>query len=137
MPSGIGLMIELTVLAVGWYSTLYDEDTLKARLGREGLGLAKRLHLKSKLLYNRVIKKGASNMAETTVTSLRFKKDQYDQLKHLADFEGVSVTTYMRRAVLERMEDEADYKDAQANRAESKGATMSRIEIMKQLGMKP
>lgn len=43
----------------------------------------------------------------------------------------------MQRAVLERMEDEADYKEAQINRAESKGATISRAEIMKQLGMKP
>ena len=71
----------------------------------------------------------------TTVTSLRFKNEQYEQLKILASFEGISVTTYMRRAVLDRMEDEADYKDAQANRAESQGATTSRAEVMKRLGM--
>ncbi len=74
-------------------------------------------------------------MADTTVTSLRFKKEQYEKIKRLADFEGISATAYMRRAVLERMEDEEDYKDAQANRAESQGATVSRAEIMKRLGM--
>ncbi|WP_225422748.1 DUF6290 family protein [Lacticaseibacillus suibinensis] len=58
-------------------------------------------------------------------------------LRRLAASEGISAAAYMQRAVLERMEDEADYKEAQINRAESKGATISRAEIMKQLGMKP
>lgn len=76
-------------------------------------------------------------MADTTVTSLRFKKEQYERIKKLADFEGISVTAYMHRAVLERVEDEEDYKDVQTNRAESQGATVSRAEIMKRLGMEP
>lgn len=74
-------------------------------------------------------------LADTTVTSLRFKNDQYDKVKRLAEFNGVSVTMYMRQAVLDRMEDEEDYKDAQANLAASHGETVSRSEILKRLGM--
>ncbi|WP_155286808.1 type II toxin-antitoxin system RelB family antitoxin [Lacticaseibacillus zhaodongensis] len=76
-------------------------------------------------------------MADTTVTSLRFKNDQYNKVKELAAFNGVSVTTYMRQAVIERMEDEEDYRDAQANLKASAGETVSRAEIMKRLGMQP
>lgn len=76
-------------------------------------------------------------MAEMIKTSLRLTQAQYDLLRQLAASEGISAAAYMRRAVLERMEDEADYKDAQANRAESKGAIISRADIMKQLGMQP
>ncbi|WP_027829208.1 type II toxin-antitoxin system RelB family antitoxin [Schleiferilactobacillus harbinensis] len=74
-------------------------------------------------------------MSETTVTSLRFKDDQYEKVKKLAAFHGVSVTMYMRQAVLERMEDEEDYKDAVDNIQASHGATVSRDEVKKRLGM--
>lgn len=74
-------------------------------------------------------------MAETTVTSLRFKDVQYAKVKELAEFEGVSVTTYMRDAVLARMEDEEDYKDAMANLEASHGETVSSAEIRKRLGL--
>lgn len=74
-------------------------------------------------------------MADTTVTSLRFKDDQYKQVKEMADFHGVSVTMYMRQAVLERMEDEEDYHDAMANLTASHGETVSSAEIRKNLGL--
>lgn len=74
-------------------------------------------------------------MAESTVTLLRFKNDQYKKVKEMADFHGVSVTTYMREAVLERMEDEEDYHDAMANLWASHGETVSSDEIRKNLGL--
>ncbi|MDE3283803.1 DUF6290 family protein [Lacticaseibacillus parahuelsenbergensis] len=74
-------------------------------------------------------------MTATTVTSLRFKDDQYKKVKELADFHGVSVTKYMREAVLERMEDEEDYNDAMANLKASHGETVSSAEIRKRLGL--
>lgn len=76
-------------------------------------------------------------MADAIVTSLRFKKDQYDKVKARADFNGVSVTTYMRQAVLEHAEDETDYQDAAVNLKASHGETVSRAEVMARLGMKP
>jgi len=74
-------------------------------------------------------------MAETTVTSLRFKDDQYKKVKEMADFHGVSVTMYMREAVLERMEDEEDYHDAMANLNASHGKTVSSDAIRQRLGL--
>ncbi|AYM02327.1 type II toxin-antitoxin system RelB family antitoxin [Levilactobacillus yiduensis] len=71
-----------------------------------------------------------------TVTSLRFKDDQYQEVKALADFYGESVTTFMRRTILERLEDEADYRDAVSNLQTSHGETVSRQEVMQRLGLK-
>lgn len=74
-------------------------------------------------------------MADTTVTSLRFKDGQYQKIKEMADFHGISVTTYMREAVLERTEDEADYHDVMVNLADSHGETVSSNEIRHHLGL--
>lgn len=74
-------------------------------------------------------------MAETVVTSLRLKKDHYQQVKKMADCHGISVAKYMREAVLERLEDEADYHDAMTNLNASHGETVSRDEIRQCLGM--
>jgi predicted DNA-binding protein len=74
-------------------------------------------------------------MADTKVTSLRFRNDQYNKVKDLAAFHGVSVTMYMRDAVIERMEDEEDYNDAIANLKASHGKTVSSNDIRKSLGI--
>ena len=74
-------------------------------------------------------------MTDTTVISLQFNDDQYKKVKELADFHGVSVTQYMREAVLERVEDEEDYAAAMANLNASHGETVSRTEIRKRLGL--
>ena len=74
-------------------------------------------------------------MTETTVTSLRFKDDQYKKVKEMADFHGVSVIMYMREAVLERMEDEEDYHDAMTNLNAGHGETVSSDEIRQRLGL--
>ncbi|MCI1284357.1 MAG: DUF6290 family protein [Lacticaseibacillus songhuajiangensis] len=76
-------------------------------------------------------------MADTTVTSLRLKTSQYKLVKELADFHGVTVTTFMRNTILERLEDENDYKDAVESVKSSDGKVVTREEIMSELGMEP
>lgn len=68
-----------------------------------------------------------------TVTSLRFKDEQYREVKALAEFYGESVTTFMRQTILERLEDESDYHDAVASLKESHGETVSREAIKRRL----
>ncbi|MGX6429760.1 type II toxin-antitoxin system RelB family antitoxin [Levilactobacillus yonginensis] len=70
-----------------------------------------------------------------TVTSLRFKDDQYKQVKELAEFYGEPVTTFMRKTILERLEDESDYRDAARNLEASHGEKVSREEIKHRLGL--
>ncbi|KRK13103.1 hypothetical protein FD51_GL001294 [Lacticaseibacillus zeae DSM 20178 = KCTC 3804] len=74
-------------------------------------------------------------MTDTTVISLQFKDDQYKKVKELADSHGVSVTQYMRDAVLKRVADEEDYAAAMANLNASHGKTVYRTEIRKRLGL--
>ena len=65
------------------------------------------------------------------VTSLRFKDEQYDEIKETAAFYGVSVTTFMRQTILDRMEDEQDYRDAVDSVDASDNQTVSRDEMLK------
>ncbi|MFD1317604.1 type II toxin-antitoxin system RelB family antitoxin [Loigolactobacillus zhaoyuanensis] len=64
------------------------------------------------------------------VTSLRFKDDQYNEIKEMAAFYGVSVTTFMRKTILERLEDEQDYQDAVDSIDSSDGKLVSRLEML-------
>ena len=75
-------------------------------------------------------------LGATTVISLSFSNDQYAKIKQCAVNDGVAVAAYMRQAVLDRMQDEEDYRAAQANRQASAGETVSRAEIMNRLNMK-
>jgi len=70
-----------------------------------------------------------------TVTSLRFKDDQYKKVKDLAKFYGNSVTEFMRQTVMDRINDENDYNDAIKNLKESHGKTVKRDEIIKRLNI--
>lgn len=70
-----------------------------------------------------------------TVTSIRFNDKQYDEIKKMAEFYGLSVTTFMRNAILERLEDELDYNAAIQSERESNGITHSRESILKELGL--
>jgi len=71
-----------------------------------------------------------------TVTSLRFKDDQYEAIKVLADFYGETVTAFMKKVILERLEDESDYQDAVKNLQASQGEVVSRQEVMAHLSWK-
>jgi RHH-type transcriptional regulator, rel operon repressor / antitoxin RelB len=47
-----------------------------------------------------------------TVTTIRFPDNVYQKVKEMADFEGENVSTYMRNAVTEKVEDQQDYQEA-------------------------
>lgn len=46
-----------------------------------------------------------------TTTTIRMPEDQYKEVQKLAAFEGLSVSAFMRKAVLEQIEDIQDYED--------------------------
>jgi len=46
-----------------------------------------------------------------------------------------SITDFMKKAILDRVEDSIDYKEAIASKEESDGETVSRKEIMSRLGL--
>ncbi|MBA1394832.1 hypothetical protein EQ500_13315 [Lactobacillus sp. XV13L] len=66
------------------------------------------------------------------VTSVRFPDDVYQKVKEMADFSGVKVTTYMREAILEKIEDQEDYKECVAEVKKMTG-TVSREDVMKEV----
>lgn len=75
-------------------------------------------------------------MATTTKsTTIRFDKDVLDLIHKQADLDGQTSTEFMRNAVLEKLEDSLDYQDAVKNIRESKGQTVSRKDVKKQLGL--
>ncbi|GMA46051.1 MULTISPECIES: DUF6290 family protein [Tetragenococcus] len=69
------------------------------------------------------------------VTSLRFKDEQYQEIKELAEFEGVFVTTFMRQTILGRLQDEKGCYEAVQSLEESNGESVSSDEIKRRLGM--
>lgn len=70
-----------------------------------------------------------------TAISIRFNDNQYRKIKDLASFEGESITSYMRNAVLEKIEDEEDYSDAVQAMNEDNGKTYSAQEVKEMLGL--
>lgn len=64
------------------------------------------------------------------VTTIRFKEDIYTEAKELANFKGESITTFIREAVEEKIENEQDYEDC-VNAIKSMKKTISREEVMK------
>ena len=57
------------------------------------------------------------------ITTVRLDTGQYQAVKEMAAFSGVSVSTMMRQIIAERIADEADYRDA--------------VKLMKQGGLEP
>nr|WP_235807923.1 hypothetical protein [Levilactobacillus acidifarinae] len=66
---------------------------------------------------------------------MEFTTDQYQQIKAMADFHGVTVTTYLRTTILTRTADDVDYRDARANLKMSRGETVSSNDIRQRLGL--
>ena len=48
----------------------------------------------------------------TMITTVRLDAGQYQAVKEMAAFSGVSVSAMMRQIIAERIADEADYRDA-------------------------
>jgi predicted transcriptional regulator len=70
-----------------------------------------------------------------TTATMRFDDAVYEQIKELADFHGLTPTTFMKKAILEQLEDELDYQEAIKVLQESDGETVSLDEVMNRLGM--
>lgn len=64
------------------------------------------------------------------VTTVRFQEDVYKEAKELASFNGENITTFIRKAVEEKIENEQDYEDC-VNAVKSMKKTISREEVMK------
>ena len=47
-----------------------------------------------------------------TTTTIRIPDEEYNAIQELAKFHGVNVSTFMRETIIERVQDEADYKEA-------------------------
>lgn len=45
------------------------------------------------------------------VASIRFSDQVYQKAKEMAKFSGISISTYVRNAVEEKIEDQEDYDD--------------------------
>ncbi|WP_057819234.1 type II toxin-antitoxin system RelB family antitoxin [Schleiferilactobacillus perolens] len=75
-------------------------------------------------------------MSKTVLTTLHFRDEEYNQIKVLAARHGISASEYMRQAVLDRIEDEEDYRGAVINIKASHGETVSRERIKKRLDIR-
>lgn len=71
----------------------------------------------------------------TKSTTIRFDENVLKLIHKQAALEGQTPTEFMREAVLEKLEDSLDYRDAVENIRRSKGETVSRDDVKKQLGM--
>lgn len=72
-----------------------------------------------------------------SVISLRLNDREEELLKEVADFEGVGVSSYIKRVIFERIEDEYDLKiaeEAYQKYIESGKKTYSFSDVAKELG---
>lgn len=67
-----------------------------------------------------------------TTTTIRMPEDKYKEVQHLASFEGLSVSAFMRKAILEQVEDVQDYADGMKI-LEEKNGRVSREEVLKEV----
>lgn len=72
---------------------------------------------------------------KTKSTTIRFSDKVLNMIHHEAQLEGETSTEFMRNAVLDKLEDSLDYRDAIRNMRSSK-ETVSRDKVMKDLGLK-
>lgn len=64
---------------------------------------------------------------------IKLTEEQFEQIKRLANLEDEPVTAYIKNIILEKVEDEQDYKDAIQARKEINGKVYSEREVMKEL----
>ncbi|WP_347284105.1 type II toxin-antitoxin system RelB family antitoxin [Lactobacillus taiwanensis] len=72
----------------------------------------------------------------TKMTTIRFTDDEYKMIKKASNMYDESITDFMKKAILDRVEDSIDYKEAIASKEESNEETVSREEIVSRLGFK-
>jgi len=71
---------------------------------------------------------------ETTMT-LRVKAEDKALIKNFAKFYGLSTSDFIRKSVLERIEDEIDAQELKQAIAESDGVFYTVDEVKKELGI--
>ncbi|GEN49125.1 type II toxin-antitoxin system RelB family antitoxin [Ligilactobacillus pobuzihii] len=67
-----------------------------------------------------------------TTTTIRMPEDKYKEVQNLASFDGLSVSAFMRKAVLEQVEDVQDYADGMKI-LEEENERVSREDVLKEV----
>ncbi len=73
-------------------------------------------------------------ISTTKSTTIRFDSEVLNLIHKEAALNGQTGTEFMRNAVLEKLEDSLDYRDAAKNLKESGGRSLSREEVIRNLG---
>ena len=73
-------------------------------------------------------------ISTTKSTTIRFDSEVLNLIHKEAALNGQTGTEFMRNAVLEKLEDSLDYRDAAKNLKESRGRSLSREEVIRNLG---
>ncbi|WP_276889526.1 type II toxin-antitoxin system RelB family antitoxin [Faecalibaculum rodentium] len=73
-------------------------------------------------------------ISRTKSTTIRFDSEVLNLIHKEAALNGQTGTEFMRNAVLEKLEDSLDYRDAAKNLKESGGRSLSREEVIRNLG---
>lgn len=68
-------------------------------------------------------------------TTIRFDTEVLNLIHKEAALNGQTVTEFMRNAILEKLEDSLDYQEAAKNLMESNGRTLSREDVIHNLGL--
>ena len=73
-------------------------------------------------------------ISTTKSTTIRFDSEVLNLIHKEAALNGQTGTEFMRNAVLEKLEASLDYRDAAKNLKESGGRSLSREEVIRNLG---
>lgn len=73
-------------------------------------------------------------ISTTKSTTIRFDSEVLNLIHKEAALNGQTGTEFMRNAVLEKLEDSLDYRDAAKKLKESGGRSLSREEVIRNLG---
>ena len=73
-------------------------------------------------------------ISTTKSTTIRIDSEVLTLIHKEAALNGQTGTEFMRNAVLEKLEDSLDYRDAAKNLKESGGRSLSREEVIRNLG---
>ncbi len=73
-------------------------------------------------------------ISTTKSTTIRFDSEVLNLIHKEAALNGQTGTEFMRNAVVEKLEDSLDYRDAAKNLKESGGRSLSREEVIRNLG---
>lgn len=68
-------------------------------------------------------------------TTIRFDTEVLNLIHKEAALNGQTATEFMRNAILEKLEDSLDYQEAAKNLMESNGRTLSREDVIHNLGL--